>query len=355
MVENEIQYIDIDKLKLDELNPRLPKKNNAYTQNSIIEYMLMHGAILPLMQSIATNGFFAGEALVIIPDPKDEDFFIVVEGNRRLSALMLLNNPSMADIKQKTILELSEEAKQHNLRRIPCVRFTKREETLKFLGFKHIVGVKNWSALEKARYVINLRNETVDMNLSLDDQCKSLAKMIGSRSDYIKRLLVGLELYEMIRSHDFYGIDGLNESTFTFVNLSDSLNRSNLPEFFGVDFESEKPTKKVNFDNLSDWTHWFFEKKDGKTALKGTSTQLSLLDEVVKNADALDFFKKTRKLVDAHMLVNQLDDIFAQYIFNANEYLIEVLRLKKKNNIELDETLIDDIKRAIDLCHDILD
>ncbi len=352
-VEHEIKYININHLKLDLKNPRLPYKKDGYKYDTIINYMLHHGSILSLMQSIAINGFFAGEPLVVLKVSDDE--YIVVEGNRRLSSLLLLNDLSIATIKQKTVNLLSEEAKNKNLTDIPCVVFNSREETSKFLGFKHIVGVKNWSALEKARYIYELRESTISKELSLNDQSKELAKMIGSKSDYIKRFLVGYEIYLVIEKSNFYDIKGLDETSFTFVNLSDSLNRSNLPTFLGVDLDSNLPLKSLNIDNLSLWTKWLFDKYDGRnTALKGTSAQLTILDEIVTSDKAIENFDKFKDLQKAKLLVDDLDDLLLEYIEYAKEYLDEVYLILSETDSNLKDSSKDKIEEINGLCKDIL-
>lgn len=350
---HEIKYINIDKLKLDLNNPRLPYKKEGYTHDTIINYMLHHGSILSLMQSIAINGFFAGEPLVVLRVSDDE--FIVVEGNRRLSSLLLLNNPNSATIKQKTVSHLSEEATDKDLTDIPCVVFHSREETSKFLGFKHIVGVKNWSALEKARYIYELRESTINKELSLNDQSKELAKMIGSKSDYIKRFLVGYEIYLEIEKYNFYNIKGLDETSFTFVNLSDSLNRSNLPTFLGVDLDSDLPLRNLNSSNLSRWTKWLFDKYDGRnTALKGTSAQLTLLDEIVTSDQAVENFDKFKDLQKAKLLVDNLDDLLLEYIEYSKEYLDEVYSILDETNTNIKHSSEERLEEIKELCKDIL-
>ena len=84
-----IKEIEIERLKLDPKNPRLPE-SIARDQLSMLDYIAESTSIEELMDAIAENDFFPGEPIIVIPDGKD---FVVVEGNRRLSAVILLNNP----------------------------------------------------------------------------------------------------------------------------------------------------------------------------------------------------------------------------------------------------------------------
>ena len=89
MTTNQIEFIPLDQLKLDVHNPRLPKlfSTEEKTQEEIINKFLADDNLIELMLAIRTEGFFIGEALLVV---KDGDDYIVIEGNRRLSSLKLL-------------------------------------------------------------------------------------------------------------------------------------------------------------------------------------------------------------------------------------------------------------------------
>jgi hypothetical protein len=62
--------------------------------------MLEDESIIELMLAIGQHDFFVGEALLVV---KNGDGFTVVEGNRRLTSLKLLSNPSLATIRVNRI------------------------------------------------------------------------------------------------------------------------------------------------------------------------------------------------------------------------------------------------------------
>ena len=63
--KNSISYIDINSLKFDSENPRLPVKRRNASEKSIIEWMLLDAGLLELISSIGQNGFFHGEPLLV--------------------------------------------------------------------------------------------------------------------------------------------------------------------------------------------------------------------------------------------------------------------------------------------------
>ncbi len=330
--KQELEYLSIEKLKLDLDNPRLPDKYRKSDENKVIDYMIFHGAINELMQSIAVNGFFAGEPLVVIPDG---DNFIVVEGNRRLTALKLLNNPSLTDEKKTLYNELKELGADKDLQNIPCVKFGSRKETLQFLGFKHIVGVKDWSPLEKAQYISQLEGDIIDKSLSLNDKSKELAQIIGSKSDYIKRLIIGYRIFLIIKDkYKFFNIEELDETTFIFVNLTDSLNRKSLKEFFGVDYSLVDPLSNLNIKNIEHWTKWFFEEdiNTGNTFFKGISSQITMLSKIIQNEDALKCLIEDKDVQKAKLLAEDTNEALDRYLSNITIYIEKAVKVAKKHD-----------------------
>src|SRR5258708_9932630 len=164
------------------------------------------------MGSIGEKGFFSGEALLGINDYKHAGKFIIVEGNRRLTAVKLLHNPNLAKRKIGSIKLVSDEAKIKP-DKLPVLLFDQKKEILDYLGFKHITGVKQWSALAKAKHLRELQTQYKDTDIPAADQYKQLAKAIGSRSDYVRELLIGLDVYDKIYENAFFDIDKLNEES----------------------------------------------------------------------------------------------------------------------------------------------
>ena len=87
-----MQFILLDNLSLDLENPRLPMsfRKEVRSKESIINWLLEDASIIELMLAIGENDFFIGEALLAI-ESGEEGKYIIVEGNRRLASLFLLN------------------------------------------------------------------------------------------------------------------------------------------------------------------------------------------------------------------------------------------------------------------------
>jgi acyl carrier protein len=343
MVTNS-RLINIAQLKLDERNPRIPKsiRESNPTEQQLIEYMLLDASLIELMLAIGQNGYFPGEQLLVVLDTTDSKYRIV-EGNRRFSAVKLLNNPELATVQKSKVQQVIQETTERPAD-IPCLVFDNEQEIHKYLGFKHITGIKEWRLLEKARYLYGLK-ETLFSDKNIIQAAKEIAKMIGSRMDYTRRVLVGFEVYKIIEEeNNFYNIRDLNDKSFYFNYIVDSLNHTNIRMFLGVDFEALQPIKNLSAENLKKWTHWLFEKNDqNRTRLIGNSANLNDLNAIIANPAALDAFdNKGYSLDRAKELTGELDTIFRNFIVSACQSLEKADSLVIKVNdfyIDLDDDL----------------
>ena len=130
-----------------------------------------------------------------------------------MAALLLLSTPNLATIHTRKIDKVLKETR-FRLTEILCIIFQEKSEILQYLGYRHITGIKSWSLVAKARYLNSLLQTTQGATLS-ESACE-LAKKIGSRSDYVKKILVSYEIYLIIEDNGFYKIPSLDETSFHF-------------------------------------------------------------------------------------------------------------------------------------------
>jgi hypothetical protein len=66
-VQREIEYKRISELLLDCKNPRLAENAANMSQSELLELMERDFDLLPIGKSLADNGFFVEEPLIVIP------------------------------------------------------------------------------------------------------------------------------------------------------------------------------------------------------------------------------------------------------------------------------------------------
>lgn len=319
-MNNTIKYIPIQNLDFDLDNPRIPKSirlNGDLVK--ILEWMLKKENITDLMLSIGEKGYFPAEPILVVPNQKKKGRFTVIEGNRRFSAVYLLLNPEKAPLLKSKVNSISLEA---NIKpeEIPCLEFRTRDEILDYLGYRHITGVEAWDALAKARYLKQISSQYDSLNFT--EKCKTLANVIGSKSSYVRQLLVGLMVYDHIEEKDFFDISNLDDRTFEFGTFYTAISKKNIANFIGIDIEKNNPTEKIKIEQLGKITKWIFEENsEGNTRL-GESRNLGQLDRILdpQFASALEMFDKGEvSLSQAAELTDEADIIVDKKIFQALE------------------------------------
>ncbi len=201
-----VEYLElsIDELLLDEDNPRLGSVNS---QSAALEAIihLNEAHFRNLMLSIKNNGLDPGDSLYVVEAEGSEDF-IVLEGNRRLSALMVLNNPDVLDGTEvpdtikKSLVRAAATFDRAKIEPIRCVQFDHREDANEWIYRRHTGSIDGegriqWGPLEIQRFsgdrsildVIDFVGRNADYS---DDEWESTKSVIESRkSSNLARLL----------------------------------------------------------------------------------------------------------------------------------------------------------------------
>jgi len=324
-----IEEIEVEKLKLDPKNPRLPQSIER-DQLPMLDYIAESTSIEDLMDAIAENDFFPGEPIIVIPDGKD---FIVVEGNRRLAAVMLLHDPGRSSNPSSRMREIAATAK-HKPKKLPVVRRKTREEVIPYLGFRHITGIKEWGPLAKARYMkqlFDLTSESEEPNRRYREVARSIGS--GRRTDHIKTNLDALAVYSIMEEHNFFGIEGLNEEKIKFSVLSTALANERLGAFVGLvekdaegDYKPYHPIidpSVVSIKRIRELAEWLYKKgEDGKSRV-GESRKLKELAAVVDTPKALAAFRDGATLTYAYQLTSDIGQDFLGLLYQAEGALTE--------------------------------
>jgi hypothetical protein len=340
MSSQKIDFIKVDNLQLDKFNPRLPVSYQNLEEKDIITWMLEDASIIELMLAIGQNDFFIGESLLVVEDTSNKGFFTVIEGNRRLTSLKLLQTPSLGTIHTKKIQQVMSETDKRPSD-IPCIVFPNREGIMEYLGYRHVTGIKSWGMLAKARYL----NSLVPMldTEGLKNQSRELAKKIGSRSDYVKRVLVSYNIYEVIKDNNFYKIPKLDETTLHFNYIADSLRHENIRCFININLDDNDTLLSINQENLAILIDLFFRKNDqNRSRVLGNSDNLTKLNKILSNQEI------TKKFIDGL----SIDEAFTLIEVDAGTFTSELH--KSLQNLKTSNSYIHQIKSHNDTDIEIL-
>lgn len=318
-----VEDLEVANLLLDPQNPRLPDFVIRDTE-SILSYLTKSSAVDELIDAIGENGYFEDEPLIGV---RDGTSVVIVEGNRRLTALKLLDQfrgSTAEEIDQQAELpaKVRSSLKQanHAPQRVPVALHDRREDVLVYLGNKHIAGVKPWGSLAKAKYVKQLMEQPQFSTGDYSQRIREIARSIGSRSDYIKRSLRSLSAYDEARDKNYFDLPGLSEEKVKFSRLSSALDYANILEFATGEVEPEYP---VSYDpkKLAELFKWLFVQDEKGNTILGDTRNLRQLAEVVKNEAALLAVRRGKTLTAAYRMTSGVEVDFDNLTSNALEQL----------------------------------
>lgn len=326
--------VEVQALRLDPANPRLPESHRARSQDDLVKLMAEDYSLTEIGRSLAENGYFEEEPIAVVRDKGET--YLVIEGNRRVAALKLLGEPALRrrlDLGEWD--ELSSKIR-FNLTKIPAIVYATSEDLLTFMGFRHITGVKQWEPLAKARFINSLIDEH---RMGFVEA----ARRIGSKANAIRQQYLAYRVYLQARDQFDIDISRLERSYGVFIR---AMNSAPLKEHIGISASKEKletaaalaaPVPKTKGANLREFVSWIAG-TDGEPAVISDSREITSLGEIVKAPAALSLLRVSRSLLAASQLVGgeetRLLDHLARASFHLDEALKDTHRHKSSERVQ---------------------
>ncbi len=313
----------ISELEFDRENPRLPSRLKGAEEKDILKYLAQKTNLEDLITSIGENDFFPGEAIVVTKSESESGKYVVLEGNRRLAALKLLQDEDLAKDISNAIAEATRHAK-HRPTSVPAYEVDSRADVLQYLGFRHVSGVQRWDPLAKARYLKLLYQEAEG---APESRYRQIAVEIGSRRDTVRKSLDALAAYEVIVEKNFFGIPELDEETFRFGVFYTALANPKIATFTGARGDNDRPADPIaNPDvlkstEISELTKWMFEIREDNRTILGDSRNIPTLAEVVASPTALQLLRSGATLDVARRETPDIQNEFIRNIGIATYYV----------------------------------
>jgi hypothetical protein len=154
--------LKVGNLLLDLENPRISK---ASGQREALQKIIedQDVKLVTLAESIVQDGLNPMDRLLVIKSKEESDKFIVIEGNRRLAAIKLLNNSAVLtglEVRppvQKRLESLANEFDLKNVEPIDCFEVAERADGAMWIQQRHTGenegrGIVDWSGVARARF-----------------------------------------------------------------------------------------------------------------------------------------------------------------------------------------------------------
>jgi hypothetical protein len=299
IADRKVDHFKLSELLLDPNNPRFGGLGEKADQAKIVEFITKQFGVEDVLASLATNGYFQSEPLVA-RRTKDKKL-IVVEGNRRLAACLILAE----DPRAKEVSGLRPSSVSHGWSpntQVPVLVFEESEQSslLPYLGVRHIVGSQPWDSFAKARW-IDIVVSSGQMTL------QDIESAIGDTNRTITRMLDGYRfITQLIDAGHFRPSDshrrGKGSNTdFPFSWVYTLLDYSQVRDYLGLAPRTKAEKKPIPARSLTAATKsmvYMFGDKEDLPSIKNSR-------QIADLADALSDPVK-RKMLEQGMSIEQI-------------------------------------------------
>ncbi len=212
--------LSVSNIRLDRENPRIPSYSAIRNQTDIISYMFEHEKILRLAAKITEKGFICHDPIYVV---KEGDYYTVVEGNRRITALKCLIDPDLAPtVQARNRLSIHKNNLGIDLiEKIEVYVAPSRHDVENVLFELHAEGKVQWNRQQKNKFIagVGLKNGE-----SIDDIAKRFNVAPSEISQAVTEYLIELYIPELSLPTDIESLalkQKLNVSTLSrFINNS---------------------------------------------------------------------------------------------------------------------------------------
>lgn len=233
-----IEWDQLLDLVLDEDNPRHERTND---RAEIIRQMVLRESVLPLARDIVDVGLSPLESF---GGMQDGDHIVILEGNRRLTALLLLHDPSLAPVKERpAFVEMAKTFDPMTIA-IEVTVLPNRAEANKWITRKHQgafggVGPREWDAVQKARFAGESSGNALALRIleyAEEHAVITAEQRAGRILTTVTRYVSNKEVRE-----DGFGITTGRDNADFELSIPESVFRKRLSKFFFDLFDTESP------------------------------------------------------------------------------------------------------------------
>jgi len=258
-IRTTLEYKHVDALYLDPMNPRVGRSRmSAFTsQNELLEMMRSWVVDELALSYLGGDGFWTYEPLIAVEESlSGEQCLVVVEGNRRLAALKLLERAIQGNPVSTKWAAMVEGATipKHLFDRVPHLLATSRREVQDLLGFRHVTGIKQWDVNVKASFIARL----------IDGESQSyrqVARKIGSTIPTVRRHYLSYRVLLQIEQNvDEFSLER-GDRRFAFLFMT--LDAAGVQQYLNIDIlapedGAKEPVQREVLGKLVHFSRWLF-------------------------------------------------------------------------------------------------
>jgi hypothetical protein len=308
-------------LEFDPDNPRLAEDGiKNPTDSQIILALADMADLSEVVESIAANGYIDIEPVIA---QRVGDRWRVLEGNRRLAAIRILQNPILAKGTGISVPNMSAENKK-TLKAVSVYAVSSKDQAREYIGFKHINGPHKWDAIAKARFATDWFRKEKGSGITIE----KIARRLGDGHDTVARLVNGMFVLDQAQDTKIYDVkDRYPGKRFAFSHLYTALTRPGYREFLGLpdewraDDPKPNPVPKSHLENLKQVLVWLYGSKSDeiKPVIVSQNPDIKNLAAVLSNPRARAIMTMRNNLNEAHAQVERKGARFEGALINAKQ------------------------------------
>ncbi len=292
----ESKHVNVKDLLFDPHNPRLPGEFNG-NEKEIFRFLVDEIGVDDLLNSMASSGIIEGDPIIAKPAEAAGKFY-VIEGNRRLAALKLLNGDKIGDGQSEPSLPVIPPETANLLKTVTIQVGWEDEKLEAYLGYKHVTATREWPPEAKARFVL----ERCKGDFSAESLSR-FAKRLGTTLPTLRRWLIAyLTLKQAEKAGRFDPAKAPSKRYFgTFYTL---LGSQEVQKFLALNSEqlTEAPVPDDHIEELGEFVNWTIGTKKSPPYVNSRSQQK--LDAVLASSSGLQHFRNKKNL-DAALLYTE--------------------------------------------------
>lgn len=334
----QVQKVKLADLEFDQNNPRFGSEVGKVTnQTEILDLIVNEYGIDDVLSSLAVNGYFTAEPIIVRENAVGK--YIVVEGNRRLAACLILANDSRA-INQKSKRNSIEKSLKHQPDQdIPAIVYGNNEdekEIISYLGVRHIAAAQPWDSFAKAAWVAKVIDEN---NLTLAE----VTTMIGERTGTISRMLEGyyfvtqlIDTAKFNPDHSYRKGRGSN-TKYPFSWIYTLLGSPPVKRFLGMtaDHPVKNPVPTEKLDDASILIDALFgnSAKSRRSAIDD-SRDLGKLAGILDDPEKIVYLKRGDTVYEIEARFEPISDLLSEGLTECAERLKQITSALGEENID---------------------
>ena len=314
--------IELKKLLLDPDNPRLAELGipSGASQYDLLKALWDEMAVEEVAMSIAYSGYFEHEPLFV--ERSSDGSFVVLEGNRRLAAVKLLVDGPLRQKVKALRLPPIDSTQAAELAKLPVI-ITTREDSWRYLGFKHVNGPATWGSYAKAQYIAHVHN---NYHVPLED----IAAQIGDGNSTVLRMYRGLMIVEQAEKAKVFARTDIAKHKFSFNYIYTGMDYPGIVGFLGLRTKGtteEKPVPSSKIKNLGDLMLWLYGRDSSETPslIRSQNPDLKTLDTVLLTETGIEALRDGLPLSVAHDISQGDERLFRQALQQAKQSLQKAL------------------------------